>query len=544
MIIRHVKDYKGALILRTKARKISGQWYEEGVTCILMPDNKWYRTTSNSKVIYDWKTKTYIFKANAINLREGLCDDGSFGYFQSSDKNVRIFLKKTTDAKCYCYDPLNTNSIPLITPIELNTWSTIIYYARTPEIALKYGYIESIHTGHFYKKDDIDSKDMVWFNKKTIPSSEKSNTYSILDDNFNLIRLKNKFKNSNLKIEPKIQKLNNLIKYSFGIELETSNGFVPLRIRDELGFTALRDGSLDGIEYTSVPFQGSKGLQAVKNFCKEISNRCDINEKCSLHIHFGDVRRDKLYILSLWNLMQNLQTEFAQYFPYSRSFTIRSDGKVYCKPLPNLNVNLNTILKSKNKNILNKEIYDQFNKIYSWLNNNVPLGEIYEKSLKKSLNFLNDSYKWKFIEENLAYTVKNSTHSIKGHKWDKPMRYHWVNFLCTFFSSANTIEFRIHEATLNYNKIFSYMLICNAILNYANNIKLNFSLKSISLKTVLEHEYEPKIVNYLLEYLNYRKNLFNTFALQTKTTWKSTETLWLNSDKDFLFNNKTILDVL
>ena len=544
MIIKHVKDFKGELIPRETARKIKGQWYQEGKTCILMSDGQWHRITSNSKIIFDWESKKYVFRADMKKIVEGLVDDGTFGYFEYDPyKNVKIFFKSTETIKSYYYDPLNSLSIPIIKETNGNLWNKTVYYARTESIALKYGYIEAIYDGNFYKKIDANKDELIKFNIKRTPAEEKSNTYSILDDKKLLDNLNENFIKNNLVIENSISELSKLIPFSFGVELETSCGFVPARIRSYLGFTALRDGSLDGIEYTSIPFKGKKGLQAIKNFSIEASKRCTLNEKCSLHIHFGNVRTDKLYILSLWNLIQKIQSELIKYFPYSRTNSIRSDGKIYCKPLPMLPIDFNLITSSNNKKILSERVYVEFNKIYSWLNNGVPLGEIYDTDIKKVISFKNDTYKWKFIETNYAYTVKSAKHSINGNKWDKVVRYHLINFLCTFFSPAKTIEFRIHEATLNYNKIFSYMLICNAILQYANNIRLCFSKDEVLLTDIIRNTYNKSVSDYLEDYLKLRHKTFfynNKFI----SDWKSIEQNWYNNEENFLINNKTILDVL
>jgi VIT1/CCC1 family predicted Fe2+/Mn2+ transporter len=68
--------------------------------------------------------------------------------------------------------------------------------------------------------------------------------------------------------------------------------------------------------------------------------------------------------------------------------------------------------------------------------------------------------------------------------------------------------------TLNKGKVFNWVYICNAIMNYAysnRNEIANFdSLKGLDLNTVLDFTYSEKLSNILKEYVSYRKELMLT----------------------------------
>lgn len=81
------------------------------------------------------------------------------------------------------------------------------------------------------------------------------------------------------------------------------------------------------------------------------------------------------------------------------------------------------------------------------------------------------------------------------------------------FGNNKTIEFRIHVPSNNPIKIINWMLICSAIIKYAeivkkSNVELS-TLKSTTLKNVIETVYHNDyvLITYLLKYIDYRKHL-------------------------------------
>ncbi len=267
---------------------------------------------------------------------------------------------------------------------------------------------------------------------------------------------------NNLKIKPNasatsIAKI--IGDYTFGVEVEVINGFLPSRIRKKYGIKALKDGSLrhdngEGIEYVTMPMSGAKGIEVLRGFTKELSKRCEVNNYCSVHVHFGNVRKDKIYVLSLYSLILKIQDEIQSYFPFSRLNSIKADGKVYCKKLENLGINYDVISKSKTEEEFKATVLHEFSKIYRWLNHGKDLGEEYaERSVERTYKTTPEGKKM-FSDAWLRniYTVKSTYHSIQGNKWDKAERYFFCNFLNLFFSPIHTIE-------LTYKLLYTVMYI-------------------------------------------------------------------------------------
>lgn len=58
---------------------------------------------------------------------------------------------------------------------------------------------------------------------------------------------------------------------TFGIEFETSKiKFVPNDILMKYGLIPLRDGSIRGYEYTTIPLTGTEGIQDLYYICKAL----------------------------------------------------------------------------------------------------------------------------------------------------------------------------------------------------------------------------------------------------------------------------------
>lgn len=511
-----VKDYLGNLILKSKAYKIMGKYYEDNVSCFLMEDGQRYRVTSTEKIIFDYYKKKYVLKASS-NLIKGIINaNKEEGQFSENDFMVQIADANGKRSTLYC----------------LNT-----------EIAEALGYQECLSDGLFYKFDKENPEKMTFLSKKAIPQHERSKSYNLESDQKRKKELEEYYSNLNIKTSASSVEIAKLIgDFTFGMEIEVINGFLPRRIRSLLGIKALKDGSLrhsdgEGIEYVSVPMSGAKGIEVIKRFCQEASKRCEVNNLCSVHFHFGKVRMDKLYVLSLYRILQMIQDELMRYFPYSRVNSIKEDGKVYCKPLVDLKFDCNTILKAKDEEDFHKRTIFEFNKLYTWLNNGKPLAEEYGERTIVRETFVKDGKKMfcdKWIKN--IYTTKSVYHAITGNKWDREQRYYLVNFLNLFFSKIHTVEFRLHEGSTNTTKVLSWMLICSSILKYAEDIKRGLSLKILTLKEILEDQLPNKYSEYLMEYLKFRHNTFFNENGEYKS-YKTIEKLWFGKDNEFKFVN-------
>lgn len=520
-----VKDYNGDLIKKDKARKILGKYYQEGVSCFLMPDGQWYRITSTDKVIFDYAVGKHVLRSDN-RLIDGIINTKEEkGCFSSGYDEVMLRKKASSskDGRGAFID---------------HQW------CLNEDIAESLGYIECINDGCFYKKSELLNSDIAsWFKKKNIPGHERAKSYNLESEPEKKKHLIDSYE----KLEIKCGRSANTIAkifgdYTFGVEVEVINGFIPSRIRNKIGVKALKDGSLrhengEGIEYVTMPMAGAKGIEVIKLFAKELSKRCEVNNYCSVHIHFGNVRRDKIYVLSLYSLILKIQDEMQKYFPYSRLNTIKNDGKVYCRKLENLGLKFDGIFKSKSEEEFKEGVVKEFNKIYSWLNSGKNLGEEYaERSINRVYKTTPEGKKM-FSDSWLRniYSVKSTYHSIQGNKWDKPQRYYWVNFLNLFFSPIHTVEFRIHEGSTNFTKMACWMIICASILKYAEDVSTCMKTNNITLKDILSNTCSDSLVSYIMSYMDLRNQTFFTNSGGYRENFKSIEAKWFKEDPEFQY---------
>ena len=515
-----VKDYLGNLVPRNKARKIHDKYYVEGESCFQMEDGQWYRVTSE-KITFDYYEKKWILIAKVQGkLLKGIVNEkGDVGYFSANDFSVITNNKVTKE-----------NS-----------------YILNEEIALKLGYIESISDGWFYEESTLTEQDKrTWFNKKNIPNSERSKSYNLEADQERKKELEKRYEELNLPISAIAKRIAKFIgNFSFGAEYEVMNGFLPRRIRNRFGIKALKDGSLrtdnmEGIEMVTMPMKGAKGVEVLRQMCKELSRRCDVNNYCSLHFHFGNVRKDKLYTLSMFKLGRMLQDEMKNYFPFSRFNSIKSDGKVYCQFLPDLSVNYASILKQTSEEDFHTTVINEFNKVYKWLNDGRGLADTHGQPELVRTETKVDG-KRMFYDKWLknVYSTKSVYHSVTGEKWNRKGRYYWINFLNLYFSPIGTIEFRPEAGTTSWTKTAIWIMVCASILRYAEDIKRCFTAKSVTLKEVLIENLGEKYADYIMAYMKMRHGFFFNSS-EGYREYKSTERDWFNQDYDFTFEHEGV----
>lgn len=518
-----VKDYRGALVSKAKARKIKVggeyKYYVEGVSCFLMDDGQWYRIDS-PKIAYDNYKKKYVLLATT-NMIEGIINEkGDRGAFSENSETVDICKRSTKGA------PFDT--------------------VMTASLAEKMGYEECIADGLFYLSKEITADDRKsWFCKKDIPKHERSTSYNLEQDPDKKARLIEQYEKADFPISMAARKIGRLLgRYTIGMENEVINGFVPRRIRDKYGLKALKDGSLrsdhgEGIEYVTMPMQGAKCIQTIIDVMKEFAKRCEVNNYCSLHFHCGNVRKDKLYVLSFYKLISHLQPELKGYFPYSRFQSIKPDGKIYCKPLENLNIQYQLILNSKTEDEFKSRVVTEFNKLYSWLNGGKSLAEEFgTPTVERRTKVIDGKKMFCDVWLKNVYSTKTIHHSLHGQKWDKPVRYYIVNFLNLFFNSIGTIEFRCHESTTSPTKAIIWLLTCVAMLNYAEHINLVFKAANITLRSVLEMSFDRELVDYIMSYMKLRRETFFTASGAYRQNYANIEGNWFAQDPKFTFESK------
>lgn len=351
-----------------------------------------------------------------------------------------------------------------------------ILYVKTEEDAINLGLVEDLRSGCFVSENLL----------KKIPKKESPRFES------------SKFFYDYSKRMPKTNNISENKDYTFGVELETYSGYIPNYIRKRLSISSHYDGSIrnsenqkmPGGEYVTDVLRYDSGFKHLKDITFELSRRCLINHTCSVHIHFGNIIFNKEFIVLLYKLSIIIQNELFLMMPPSRR------KNEYCqfvssKPLELVTPSCFKDVRKVNKNDTKAYINDAYSQIVKCIS----LGKMPSSSINKNLNHPNGRY--------------------CGYNRSSP-RYWWLNFLPTLFTIESgrdhTIEFRAHSATLNYEKIKNFILICMGILSFVEDHKEDIyqarlvpgsiTLSEIMLKTF------PKKAQYLINYITQRKIKF------------------------------------
>ena len=131
-------------------------------------------------------------------------------------------------------------------------------------------------------------------------------------------------------------RLSKHMKYTFGLEFETSQGYIPEPICFRDGLIPLRDGSISGLEYSTVILEGDKGLSLLKQQIETLKRYTNFNKECSLHIHFGNFPLDPDKMFRLYRLCKILESSISRLVPTYTfcSSSYKDNGKDYCNKLP------------------------------------------------------------------------------------------------------------------------------------------------------------------------------------------------------------------
>jgi len=467
---KKVITIKGEEVPISQCRKFNKLYYKLGDIniqnsgdCYLI-NGKCYREETGL-VVYNYSIKQYVNLDNT--LIKGVIDivenELVIGYF-----NNNLKYSKVTDKNGYSY------------------------YLFNPEIFKNNReYREQLSSGIFYHISKLSSYK---FNTLLFPS--KDYKYSLPYDSKGVIEnnLKNYIENYNPEISKSIKNYAPLLEnLSFGLEFETTKGFIPSRILDKYGLIPLRDGSISGIEYVTVPMEGEKGLQCTSDILKVLKERTEYNDDtCSLHLHLGNIPRTKEFILAFFKVGMKIQDEMFQMFPLYKKYNYHIKNKNYSAPLPTFEIlsQLDPIIDSSN-------IDNNFGVLYKYLS----MGQDF-KSVSNDLNNV----------------LSHPSDPNGNQKWNIRPRYLLYNIIPLIFGNKQTIEFRIHTPTYDVNKIFPFIfmnsLIVNFTIKYQERIlKNNSFLNNYDLFGILSDQVEVYNIpnrnqfrDLLYNYIQKRKN--------------------------------------
>lgn len=434
--------------------------------------------------------------------------------------------------------------------VEIEKLSKLGYFSlscRSKEEAMSLGFVDSNKSDFLFYKKNL-SKEELNDLKNTFPVFSEG-IYKTIKINYNASSSAESFNKivgqyhqltPLRKITKDSYKLAKLLKgLSFGIEFETSCGRIREQDLSLLGVIPLRDGSIKGFEYTTIPYgmkdsslketdtlNLAKDLVTLQKLCLELTQKTKITNSCSMHLHIGGARKDKLYLIALYMLAYQLQDEMFLMQPMFKLDAPKYLGsqKNYCQKLDHLDLFKNCIF---DKSSILKENYCNnvdlhFNNIFKFLSGGFSIGSKFNR--------------------------KTYVHPYQ-RKWERTARYHWVNLVNCVFSDSGTIEFRLHSSTLNFTKVLNWLLICAAIVKYAETHTkeiVSGSMKNINLDTVLlgysnnfrdkknTNAYGLFVYNYLKAYVKERNLYFKEQA--SKELFLGLDDMEKDSKYEFNFN--------
>ena len=281
------------------------------------------------------------------------------------------------------------------------------------------------------------------------------------------------FDNSYIQSESTSYLKTSSMNYTYGVEIEScTRRSMEDGNTDYLNLKTMEDGSIEGLEYVTGVLEGDVGVQQLKDICRVLREEdVRVDRSCGVHIHIGNTIFNRRFSIMLLKLCKQIEKDVYSIMPESRK------TNTYCKLLPD------------NISAMN---FHNYRKTLGNFTQGTPISKDYNKK-------------------------KNHP---GGHY--NSQRYYWVNLTnCSARTGPETVEFRPHGATIDFNKIYNWLLICMSIVKFAENyqrriITSDFSSKGpITLREVLDCSLNKRLYDSVWKYCKERASSFgNTITTQ------------------------------
>jgi hypothetical protein len=414
-------------------------------------------------------------------------------YFTSSN-NLFIFLKNLSKKNNFLLSMyLQNHSYDDFLPrIDSNELGTTIYFIDKEVIDI----LDLSNQNNCYKLKANVKRRYDFKNKACKNRLGRQFTPSIIarEIRSNKIPLKSIKEGANiLGIESKTYVASEGLKYSFGVELETSQGLVTLQdyFINRLNLSSIRDGSVKGAEYVTGVLKGDSGFNQLYRVSTILNKQNKVDKSCGMHVHIGGANFNKAFSVYAHILSEKIQDSMFSIVSKTRR------GNSYCGDVIRLCLE-DSIKKygaSYGVEVAYKELYEHMT---------------YGRALGSDHNKKHNHHYGRYCGK------------YNGIEDEDNFRYKWVNLIpCNFNvrgishpkngynKNADTIEFRFHSGTLNYTKIKNFTLICMAFVNYVENNENDILSKDvITLEDIIKATYKRN-VKPLLAYVEMRQKLFN-----------------------------------
>lgn len=422
--------FKKCKVINGKAYKIGSIKKEDSGDCYVI-DNK---VLLPDEVVFTKLSLNYgdfqYFEKNNKNVLFGIIgfknNKSEYGYFKKSIRTSSVVEKDQKEIPLIDINLFMNEKVPYWYDFMLNKFFSILFYNSkrakkahiTNEIKQKFPYsVNEEYLNKFSKNYEI-SKQLKF----------KENTY--------------------------YRFLNLLFNNTYGFEFETSKGMIPFKYLNETGLMPLRDGSIDGLEYATIPYTGVSGLVNLKKVCNYLDIFTEKDEKCSMHVHIGGLERNVDTILAFLKLVVFTQNEFYKMFPLYKKYHFGYKNKSYAEPYPEFfKILLSQPLDTEDKKL---EVFD------------------------KIFTYLSQGRTFRSYQNNLNKVINHPADPDGNHKWQIKERYKIVNVIPLIFGNKKTVEFRIHTPTFDFDKLFLFLNIIDSLVVVSNKLA-NEILKDNSL---------------------------------------------------------------
>jgi len=456
--------------------------------------NNIFYTVEKKRIVWDHFLKRYVLKTTTI---EGVINSNlEIGSFSSTAPTVVLFVNTSTKLICMCKE--------------------IAEELKYIEGENKFYYNPSAFTYHqiFPRKlIDMGYKGSLQYNFK--------NYLEICKKNHSLFKFeKDEDSDEYYKLAPSL-----FDKYTFGIELETTKGMIPESVYKNLGVMPVRDGSISGLEYVTIPLKGIKGVYTFKKIIENLIKYTDSNYTCSMHVHVGNIPRTMEFVTAMFKFGYYFQNNIFDLFP---GYKMKNDGikrQCYTAPLDDF------LMSSLNfKSDTNEKLEEDFTKI------------IYE------LSGNHESFKY---FRDLNSITEHPSDPQESAKWHMKERYKWLNIIPLVFTNKKTIEYRIFTVPDTIDKAFTFLILSLAITDFVNRNQLSilirpFLLKKMNVNEILNTAKVSSVVSEVLyhryhtiaEIFTHRGSFFE------ENTIKSTKGHSLLPNKKVIKKNSFLEDAL
>lgn len=409
------------------------------------------------KKVIDEKTRAFIDEESEgyIHGIVYISDDYvEFGWFKSSPDNIVVLLTNS---------PINHN----YGRQDVKRYDDV--FTGISREALP-GLIWSNKLGYYIQASSLSPKDIL---RHKLIRGQGGFPYQF-PKHYEAVESFHLFKNAQSVIEEIEYPLAKELKYTFGLEFETSMGYIPQEKCFRDGLIPLRDGSISGIEYSSIVLEGNRGLNLLKQELDTLKEYTKFNKECALHIHMGGFPVDPTAIYALYSLWYSVERDLLRkHLIPELSFCTgeyKANHKDYCKMLSGIANSFEGLFK-------------------------IITGEKYLGSL---------------VQPHPADIEKRA-------KWNIKTRYfglNLVNMLC--YKGPKTVEFRFLRPSFNFRKITLWLYVLNAVLKQAEELAVKWREinpcttrnmidwvieKYEGLAQILKNQYDDKTYSHLIDEL-------------------------------------------